>query len=86
MFILSDIILVVSMLQREGKKRKTVTVFEDYDDAERYAGQLKVEDYKDELEIIECDVDVVAINCDKFGYTYLTIKKDDLLSHLNDYI
>ena len=52
-FILSDIKSGGIYAIKEGKKRKTVTVFEDYDDAERYAGQLEAEDYEDELEIIE---------------------------------
>ena len=34
---------------------------------------------EDELEIIECDPTVIAINCNTYGYTYITIKKDDLI-------
>ena len=59
MFILSDIKSGGIYAIREGKRRKTVTVFEDYDDAERYAGQLEAEDYEDKLEIIECDPTVI---------------------------
>jgi hypothetical protein len=50
-----------------------------FDDAERYAGQLEAEDYEDNLEIIECDPTVISINCNTYGYTYLIIKKDDLI-------
>ena len=78
-FVLSDIKSGGIYAIKEGKRRKTVTVFEDYDDAERYAGQLKAEDYEDELEIIECDPTVISINCNTYGYTYLIIKKDDLI-------
>ena len=79
MFVLSDIKSGGIYAIREGKRRKTVTVFEDYDDAERYAGQLEAEDYEDELEIIECDPSVIAINCTTYGYTFITIKIDDLI-------
>ena len=79
MFVLSDIKSGGIYAIKEGKRRKTVTVFEDYDDAERYAGQLEADDYEDELEIIECDHSVIAINCNTYGYTYITIKKDDLI-------
>ncbi len=58
---------------------KTVTVFEDRDDAERYILQLNAEDYEDDLEVIEVDKDVIAINCNTYGYSYSVIKKDDLI-------
>ena len=78
-FVLSDIKSGGIYAIREGKRRKTVSVFEDYDDAERYAGQLEAEDYEENLEIIECDPTVIAINCNTYGDTYMTIKKDDLI-------
>jgi len=79
MYVLSDIKSGGIYAIKSKNRRKTVTVFEDYDDAERYAGQLEAEDYNDELEIIECDPTVISINCNTYGYTYLIIKKDDLL-------
>tara|TARA_B100002019_G_scaffold16242_1_gene12768 strand:+ start:2363 stop:2611 length:249 start_codon:yes stop_codon:yes gene_type:complete len=58
---------------------KTVTVFEDVDDAERYVGLLQADDYDEELEVMEVDQEVIAINCNTYGYTYSVVKKDDLI-------
>ena len=52
-------------------------VVAEYNTAEMY--ELEAEDYEDNLEIIECDPTVIAINCNTYGYTYITIKKDDLI-------
>ena len=79
MFILSDTKSGGIYAIKSKDRKKTVTVFEQRDDAERYADQLEAEDYEDELEIIECDPSVIAINCTTYGYTYITIKKDDLI-------
>ena len=79
MFVLSDTKSGGIYAIKSKDRKKTVTVFEDRDDAERYAGQLEADDYEDELEIIECDHSVIAINCNTYGYTYITIKKDDLI-------
>ncbi len=58
---------------------KTVHMFEQKDDAVRYLEQLKAIDYKRKLELMEIDVDSVAINCDKFGYAYSIVTKNDLI-------
>lgn len=58
---------------------KTVHMFEQKDDAVRYLEQLKAIDYKRHLELMEIDVDSVAINCDKFGYAYSIVTKNDLI-------
>lgn len=58
---------------------KTVTVFEDRDDAERYIQLLNADDYEDELEVMEVEKDVIAINCNTYGYSYSIIQKDDLI-------
>ena len=58
---------------------KTVHMFEQEDDAFRYLEQLKAIDYKKHLELMEIDVDSVAINCDKFGYAYSIVTKNDLI-------
>ena len=79
MFVLTDTTSGGIYAIKSKDRKKTVTVFEDRDDAERYAGQLEAEDYEDNLEIIECDPTVISINCNTYGYTYLIIKKDDLI-------
>lgn len=58
---------------------KTVTVFEDRDDAQRYVELLNAEDYEDDLEVMEVDSEVIAINCNTYGYSYSVIQKDDLI-------
>jgi len=59
--------------------QKTVTVFENRDDAERYVQLLDAEDYEDDLEVMEVDKDIIAINCNTYGYNYSIITKDDLI-------
>jgi len=58
---------------------KTVHMFEQEDDAVRYLELLKANDYKKRLELLEIDVEAVAINCDKFGYSYSIVTKDDFI-------
>jgi|TARA_Y100000356_G_scaffold131236_1_gene134646 hypothetical protein len=58
---------------------KSVTVFEDRDDAQRYVQLLEAEDYEDNLEVMEVDKDVIAVNCKTYGYSYSIIEKDDLI-------
>ena len=58
---------------------KTVTVFEEKDDAQRYVDQLNAEDYDDVLEVTEVDKDVIIVNCNTYGYGYSVITKDDLI-------
>ena len=58
---------------------KSVTVFEDRDDAVRYITLLEADDYEDKLEIMEVEKDVIAVNCNTYGYNYSIVKKDDLI-------
>ena len=55
MFVLTDIKSGGIYAIKSKDRKKTVTVFEDRDDAERYAGQLEAEDYEDELVIEDFD-------------------------------
>ena len=79
MFVLSDTKSGGIYAIKSKDRNKTVTVFEDRDDAEGYMILLDADDYEDTLEIIECDPSVIAINCNTYGYTYITIEKDDLI-------
>lgn len=79
MFVLTDINSGGIYAVNSKDKIKTVTVFEDRDDAERYVQLLLADDYEDELEIFEVDKEVVAINCNTYGYSYSVIEKDDLI-------
>jgi sulfur carrier protein ThiS len=60
-------------------KVKTVQLFEEEDDATRYQELLAAEGYEDDLEIVEVDLNTVAINCDNYGYFYSVITKDDFV-------
>ena len=62
-----------------NKTGKVVQVFEDEDDAARYMILLEAVDYTDELEIMEVDTELVAMNCDSYGYSYAIVEPTDLL-------
>ena len=79
MFVLTDTESGGIYAVRAKDMTKRVTVFEDRDDAERYVLQLDAEDYDDKLEVTEVDSEVIAINCNTYGYSYSVVKKDDLI-------
>ena len=79
MFVLTDTNSGGIYAVNSKDKIKTVTVFEDRDDAERYVQLLLADDYEDELEIMEVDREVIAINCNNYGYQYSIVTKDDLV-------
>ena len=79
MFVLTDIESGGIYAVKSKDRIKTVTVFEDRDDAERYVLQLHADNYEDHLEVTEVDREVIAINCNTYGYSYSIIKKDDLV-------
>jgi hypothetical protein len=63
----------------------SVHVFELEDDAIRYHELLKAEDYSKDLEILEVDPKVVALNCNNYGYAFSIIGPDELIIPPNDY-
>ncbi|AIX24464.1 hypothetical protein AAJ62_gp120 [Synechococcus phage ACG-2014g] len=63
---------------------QTVHVFEIEDDAVRYHEMLIAEGYAKDLEVLEVDPTVVAINCESKGYSYLVISPDELIIPPND--
>ena len=63
---------------------QTVHVFEIEDDAVRYHEMLIAEGYAKDLEVLEVDPTVVAINCESKGYSYLDISPDELIIPPND--
>ena len=79
MFVLTEIKTGGIYAVNSKDRIKTVAVFEDRDDAERYRLLLDADDYEDDLEVMEVDKDVVAINCNTYGYSYSVIQKDDLI-------
>lgn len=61
------------------EKQKTVTVFENEDDAERYAILLEASDYHKELELMEVDPEIIAMNCVNYNYKFTIIKSNELI-------
>ena len=56
----------------------TLCLFEEHDDAERYAGLLQADDYP-EMAVIEIDDDVTIRTCEMYGYKYAIITPDDFV-------
>lgn len=79
MFILTDTSTGGVYAVSNDRNQKLVQIFEQEDDAIRYVEMLKADDYEDELEIMKIDASIVALNCDKYGYHYSVVKKDDLI-------
>jgi hypothetical protein len=57
---------------------KTVQVFEEEDDAIRYQELLLANDEED-LEVMEVELNLVAINCENYGYGYSVITSNDFV-------
>ena len=62
-----------------SEKSRTVQCFVDREDAERYQGLLEANEYKHKLNIMEVDGDIIALNCDNYGYNYTIIQPDDFV-------
>ena len=58
---------------------KTVQIFEDSEDAQRYWTLLEAEGFDNELELSEVDVSTVSQNCDNHGYFYTVITNNDFV-------
>ena len=61
-----------------NNKKKTVQCFEEREDAERYLYLLEAEDTLG-LEVLEVDPDIVALNCDNYGYNFAVVTPDDFV-------
>tara|TARA_B100001564_G_C20246466_1_gene492886 strand:- start:194 stop:460 length:267 start_codon:yes stop_codon:yes gene_type:complete len=66
---------------KDKKNIKTVQVFEDEDDAVRFLTLLEANTVKktEQWEVMEVDTDIIAMNCDNYGYNYAIIKPDELI-------
>lgn len=65
-----------SVVNDEGEK--ILYMFEEEDDAVRYAMMLEEEGYP-EMHIIEVDDEVMIEACDMHGYQYTVITNDDIV-------
>ena len=57
---------------------KALYLFEEEDDAERYAGLLEADDYP-EMAVIEVDDEVAISMCNMYNYRYVIITADDFV-------
>ena len=78
-------ILTIKDLEDEGAYavtdeygEKALYLFEEFDDATRYAGLLEAEDYP-EMSVIEVEDDKAIETCEAYGYHYVIIKQDDMV-------
>ena len=74
-----------SVLDEDGEK--ALYLFEEEDDAERYAGLLEAEDYP-EMAVIEVDEELAINMCNMYNYRYVIITEDDFVvpPRNNDFI
>ncbi len=66
---------------KDKTNTKTVQVFEQEDDAVRFLTLLEAESKEKDLqwEVMEVDTDIIAMNCDNYGYNYAIITPDELM-------
>jgi len=74
-----------SVLDEDGEK--ALYLFEEEDDAERYAGLLEADDYPD-LSVVEVDEELAINMCNMYNYRYVIITEDDFVvpPRNNDFI
>ena len=84
-------ILTISGQETEGAYavtapdgEKAMYLFQDQDDAERYAGLLEADDYP-EMNVIEIDEKLAIQTCYSYNYRYVIIKPDDFVIPPIDY-
>ena len=84
-------IIAVAGKEREGAYsvqdslgNQILYLFEEEDDAERYAGLLEAEDYP-EMTVIEIEEKVAISACYEYNYRYVIIKPDDFVVPPIDY-
>jgi hypothetical protein len=72
---------------KNENEEKVLYIFEDQDDAVRYAIMLEEDDYP-EMHVIEIDDEMMIKTCEVYGYKYAIIKNEDLVMppQENDFI
>ena len=69
----------VYAVRDDDHTERVVQIFLDRDDAVRYYGMLKAEDYPRKLSVMEIPEDQVKENCNQFGYHYTVIQPDHIV-------
>ena len=62
----------------DGDGDKALYLFEEEDDAERYAGLLEAEDYP-EMAVVEVEDEVAINTCNVYNYRYVIITPDQFV-------
>lgn len=57
---------------------KQLYMFEDEDDAERYAGLLEADDYH-KLSVVEIDEQLAIEACNRYNYKYVIVTPQDIV-------
>ena len=69
---------------QDGHGNHVLFLFEEEDDAERYAGLLEAEDYP-EMSVIEIDKKLAIQTCYSYNYRYVIITPNDFVVPPIDY-
>ena len=69
----------VYAIHNEETRKKTVQIFVDKEDAERYNLMLEAVDFSRRLEITEVELELVVQNCQVHEYDYVIINPDDVV-------
>lgn len=84
-------ILTINGMEDEGAYavtdsdgEKALYLFEEEDDAVRYAGLLEAEDYP-LMTVVEVEDDVAIKTCEMYGYHYVIINQDELVIPPREY-
>ena len=64
---------------RDQEKKKVVHIFQERDDAERYLTLMEANDAPQKLEIMEIHPQVLAFNCDSYGYRFTVVEPEDFV-------
>ena len=66
-----------AVLNRYGEK--VLFMFEEEDDAERYAMRLNVDEEDSSLSVIEVDDSLAIMTCKRYNYKYAVITPNDIV-------
>ncbi len=62
----------------DGDGERALYLFEELDDAERYAGLLEAEDYPP-MSVVSVEEELAIHTCEVYNYRYVIITKDDFV-------
>lgn len=69
----------VYAIHNDETRKKTVQIFVDKEDAERYNLMLEAIDYDRTLKITEVEFELIVHNCEQHQYDYVLITPDDVV-------